>query len=272
MPASVGVTDIVEQITDEHQQWSEMLRSFDQDDWGRASACAGWTVKHVVAHVVTGIEFYRDSLENALHREAEPLWEDPRAGRQALFERALGLGDADLVDAFDEASNVLDKTLMKFSDEDADGPAWHPAGVWTVERMLFARLNDSTLHHWDIQRGFEPWPAIDLERLPFLVRNALSGIARYVDPNSGTGRPGRWRFDLVAPIGEPALVAVQDGLASGTLGGDPPADNRCEADAAAFVLFIAKRATPEEAAAHGALRNVSDQAAFADLYSRVRSI
>lgn len=272
MPATIGVPDIIEQITDEHEQWGDLLRSLEPEDWGRDSACAGWTIKHVVAHVVSGLEFYRDSLENAIVGEAEPLWPDPAAGRRALFERHLAQEDTALIDAFDDAATLLEKTLMKVSDDDAQLPAWHPSGIWTVDRMLRARLSDSTIHRWDIRRGLEPHPTIDDERAAFLVDYVAGGISRYVDASACAAGARSWRFNLTQPIDAPLTIRCADGAVTADRTGEGDSDFTCTADPTTFVLVMLKRVPLDEALATGSIRDVSDTAQLTEFLAHVRSI
>jgi len=46
----------VEAIRRERLGLVDWLRQLSPSDWNRPSLCAGWTVKHVVAHLVTPFE------------------------------------------------------------------------------------------------------------------------------------------------------------------------------------------------------------------------
>lgn len=279
MPATFANPETIEQISEEHEQWTELLRSLDEPDWDRLSACEGWTIKHVVAHVVSGIEFYLQSLDNALAGSVEPLWpaSGGRAGREAEFRRCLTYPNVRLIDEFDEAANLLAKKLMKVTEEDADLPAWHPSGIWTVDRMVGARLSDSSIHRWDIRTGLEPAPRFDDERLPFLVQYVCASATRYVDPAAGKGGNASWRFDLTAPVDRQVTIAVKEGQVGVSEGaGSEPPGTTCTADPNAFVLLMVGRLPlegVEGAIASGGISNVRGREdGLPDLVARLRRI
>ncbi len=270
MPARFATPAVIEQITDEHERWSDLLRSFAPADWQRATACEGWSVKHIVAHVVSGIDFYRESIGNALNGDVEPIWPDGRAGRQAAFERCLELDDARLIDAFDEAANLLDKTLMKVAEDDAELPAWHPSGTWTLDRMIGGRLADSAIHRWDMAHGADAGARLDSDRLPFLLDYVDGGIGRYVVP-ADFPQGGSWRFDLTSPIDEAVVIRVKDGATSLERNGQMAAE-QCVADPNDFLLLLLRRKPLADAIAQGGIRDLSNRDAFESLASHLRFV
>ncbi len=104
------------------------------DDWGRASACAGWTVLDVLGHLSTAVEMGISVLQGAqptwpeVARPAEHVVGDPLTHWQALESRAR----AALVGA------------------DLDLEMDTPMGPRTVaDRLAFPAI-DLYVHAWDV--------------------------------------------------------------------------------------------------------------------------
>jgi uncharacterized protein (TIGR03083 family) len=78
MPTT-ATTDIIALISTEAAQLRDFMAGLNPADWARSSACAGWTVGDVFAHVTQGARTWSASLTRAMAGDA-----NPPAGEQTL--------------------------------------------------------------------------------------------------------------------------------------------------------------------------------------------
>jgi len=104
------------------------------DDWGRPSACEGWTVRDVVGHLSTSVEMGISVLRgeqpvwHAVSRPADHVVGDPVAHWQALESRA--------------------RTALEGADLDLEMDT--PMGRLSVSDRLAFPAIDLYVHAWDV--------------------------------------------------------------------------------------------------------------------------
>jgi len=96
------------------QLWDFMAR-LDTEKWSRPSACAGWTVGDVLAHLTQGARTWSASITRAVAGDANPpageqTLRPGERGSEATAQRAIafrqGMGEAELLHAFAEYSRT----------------------------------------------------------------------------------------------------------------------------------------------------------------------
>lgn len=184
-------------IRDERLLLVDRLRGLPDDAWDRPSLCAGWTVRHVLAHLVTPFTVSAPSMAVAVARHRSIDRAMDAAARRIAEDREP-----------DDLLSVL---------EDHASSAFHPPGL-----PLAAALTDAVVHSADIRWGLgDPrgdWgaPGRLAPVLDFLTsRRAGAG---FVPPGRLRGLALRaddiaWERGVGAEVRGPALV-----LAMGILG------------------------------------------------------
>ena len=120
----------VEAIRRERLGLVDWLRQLSPSDWNRPSLCAGWTLKHVVAHLVTPFEVSVPAFALSIARH--------RGVDRAMDAAARRIADNN---SPDELVSVLEANA---------GSAWHPPRM-----PMVAPLTDVACHSADIRWALE---------------------------------------------------------------------------------------------------------------------
>ncbi|AKU18742.1 hypothetical protein VV02_08035 [Luteipulveratus mongoliensis] len=137
-------------------------------DLTNASACAGWDLATLLAHMVGQHRGFATLLSQGAAPESAY---SPERFTQTAWQGSV----ADLISAF--AGVDLDRTLVEIE--------LHPTQPLPVHVLLGAQLLDTVVHTWDLAWGlgerFEPSPAL---------ADAVLAIAEQIPDDDGRERPG----------------------------------------------------------------------------------
>ena len=160
-------------------EFDRRIRLVGRDEWDLPTACVGWSVRDLVAHVVGGNRMSVVLLRGGSRDDAmaivgtEMLGDDPvAASRRAPRHRG----------AVFVQPGALDRTVP------------HPMGDIAASQFLEFRVADLTLHAWDLaprsvptRHSIPSWPLRCSSRSsPWRVSSARSGC-------SGPGRVATYR-------------------------------------------------------------------------------
>src|SRR5262249_7975796 len=104
-----AMAEIVDLINFEASQLWDFMARLSQEGWSRPSACAGWTVGDVFAHVTQGARNWSATITRAMAGDANPpAGEQPlrpgERGSEVTAQRAIafrqGMAEAELLNAF----------------------------------------------------------------------------------------------------------------------------------------------------------------------------
>ena len=178
----------------------DLIGSLDDEDFSAPTACPGWDVAAVLAHVI--------GTELMMAGEAPPAVDVPdlphlrndiaRANEAWILARRDRTPD-DLRSEFREVVARRTDELEGLTQQDVDAESWTPAGMATLGRFLQIRVFDTWIHELDIRDavgrvGHETGPAV--QRTLAEVGN---GIGFVVGKRAGAP-DGSWvRIDLPGP-------------------------------------------------------------------------
>lgn len=139
------------------QAWSgvdEICSGLEPDDWARATDCAGWTVKDVLAHVC-GTEAW---LLGRPRAEGEPLWKpwvrNPMGAMNELeVEARRALEPKIVLDEYRELAAARRAQLAALDEEGWTTPTQTPIGPGTIADFVSIRVMDVFLHEQDVRRA-----------------------------------------------------------------------------------------------------------------------
>jgi uncharacterized protein (TIGR03083 family) len=142
-----------------HDELAASVREFDQQDLARQSGSSQWDVAQVLSHLGSGAEIGLASLQTGLAGRPGPdqdfnrsVWD--RWNAMSAQEKAKGFLSAgeQLVTGYENLDAAARQELqikMAFLP--------FPAGVALLSGM---RLNEATLHGWDVRVAFDPQATI----------------------------------------------------------------------------------------------------------------
>lgn len=179
--------DLLDLLDDAIAAFRVRLVRVGDGDWARATPCAAWDVRFLVAHVVGGHLFASNVLAGVPADDAiatlmstSVLGDDP-IGRHDEFAAAQRQGS--------RRAGALEVTI------------YHPAGPMTGATFLAMRVFDVTVYAWDLARATAGDERIDEQ----LAAHALAAISAV---------PGGAGFGII-PTGatnrdDPALARLLD--------------------------------------------------------------
>jgi uncharacterized protein (TIGR03083 family) len=207
MPTT-ATTDIIALISTEAAQLRDFMAGLNPADWARSSACAGWTVGDVFAHVTQGARTWSASLTRAMAGDANPpageqTLRPGERGSEATAQRAIAfhqeMGAAGLLQAFANGYQELHQVLLRLQAADWDKPCYHRRGVMLTRDYVGLRLQELTVHGWDMRSAFDVAATLSAAPLPVVVGLAQRWLSNTFRPVPSLSMPVRYRFDVSGP-------------------------------------------------------------------------
>jgi uncharacterized protein (TIGR03083 family) len=255
---TTGTAEMIGLISAEAAQLRNFMVGLDRLVWSQPSACAGWTVGEVFAHVTQGARTWCESISRARAGDANPplgqrTLRPGERGSEVTAQRATAyrqeMSEAALLQAFANGYQQLHQVLQGLQPEDWDKPCFHRRGVLPIRDYVGLRLQELTIHGWDIRSAFDTAAMVSEKPLPVLVDIARRWLANTFRPEPSLTAPVRYRFDVSAPvlIRQDVLVS-QDGFQI-TPVADSPADVTFRCTTGNYLLFVYGRLPLDRAVA-----------------------
>ena len=198
-----------EEIARAAQRLERFLQTLGPEQLAQQSACEGWTVADVVAHMVERGGPIPDQIERGLAGDlsptpgisaAPPVSEDQF--RADLDHSAVALrrelGDR-LLEEFARVNREFDRVMALVQPDDWDKPCYHRLRPETVRAKVDIRIAELAMHEWDIHWAFARDASLAEDSLPGLVSASGRAVRRAFRPDPGRTRPVRYRFALSGP-------------------------------------------------------------------------
>ena len=143
----------------EAETFKAYLSSLPAEAWNRPSACEGWTVADVVAHLAGGV--LESRLTRGLEGDASPPEGAPPVEAhdedrfaENIFQRALSNREQHGENLLGTLIQRLDESVQVFNTvgpEDWEKLCYWPPGPEPVRTLLDMRISELTMHAWDIR-------------------------------------------------------------------------------------------------------------------------
>ena len=245
------------------------LQTLGPNEWARPSACEGWTVADVVAHLVERGGPIPDQIERGLAGDTSPapgISAEPPASedqfRQDLDRSAVALrqelGDR-LLEEFAALNREFDRVLALVEPDDWDRPCYHRLRPETVRAKVDIRIAELAMHEWDIHWAFDRYPTLAEGSLPGLVSASNRAVRRAFRPDFGRPRPVRYRFELSGPGATAIDVVLAAEGASFEASDSAGADVVFRCSTATYAMLIFGRHKLGQAIDSGAVTADGDQ-------------
>lgn len=146
----------------------------DPKNWDASTACAGWAVKDVIAHIVDTTEAYFRSFEIARHGEAAPDAFGLAAMAERVDQMASSLHDVPQPELMarikDDLAKMMD-ILESLTDDEWTGLIVPHTYMGPLPAFFYAagQLMDYGVHTWDIRQGSGACHAFDGDAADLLV-------------------------------------------------------------------------------------------------------
>ena len=246
------------------QSESERLRSFlielPPGSWGMQSACEGWEIRDVMAHLAGGASFYTDSITRGLKGDSgtpegrpSPSTTNGIANAESIANRAIAsresMGDK-VFSEFVSANDKLNTLFDKLDDTEWDKSCYFPATIMSVWNLSTVRVFELALHGLDIRSSIDETAHLSEDCLPVIVGFIPKMLNWLFQPNARLASPLRYRFELTG--------ATQDLVIEGDkvfveYDSDESATTVFRCDNETYVLLMTGRTEINSAIANGNL-------------------
>ena len=249
-----------EEIAGAAQRLESFLQTLGPDDMARQSACEGWTVADVVAHLVERGGPIPDQIERGLAGDLSPtpgMFADP-PGSEDQFRLDLDrsavalrqeLGDR-LPEEFARLNREFDRVLSLVEPDDWEKLCYHRLRPETVRAKVDIRIAELAMHEWDIHWAFNQDAHLAEDSLPGLVSASGRAVRRAFRHNPERTRPVRYRFSLNGPAATTVDVVLEAEGVGFEIASSPQPDPepdvifRCSTDTYAMVIFGRQKLGP----------------------------
>ena len=252
----------VEVLRQEVATFKERVAALSAEDWDRPSACDGWSVADVVAHL-SGQAFALNVSRGLQGDYSPPAGAAPVTEHNEdefarnIFQRAFNTR----AEAGDHLQDVLfqrlDEAVALFDTVEAgqwDTLCYWPPGPEPVHTMLDMRISELTMHAWDVCSRFDPDYRLSDGSVRVLMDTVNRAARRAFRPDPTIPAPQVYRFVIDEPVAvvyelvianeEIVLRQAQDERAGG-------ADVTFKCDGETYVMVMYGRLTPDDALVSG---------------------
>ena len=256
------------------QRLEEFLQTLEQDDLARQSACEGWTVADVVAHLVERGSPIPDQIERGLSGDISPTpgisTEPPVSEDQFridLDHSAVALrqelGET-LLEEFARQNREFDRVLSLVQPDDWEKLCYHRLRPETVRAKTDIRIAELAMHEWDIHWAFDRNAAVAEDSLPGLVSASGRAVRRAFRPDPMRPRPVRYRFALSGPASTTVDVVLSPEGASFEIAATPRPEVIFNCSSATYALVIFGRLKLDKAIESGLAATEGDEKLVSD--------
>lgn len=254
----------VEILRQEVARFKERVANLAPQDRELPSACDGWTVADVVAHLVG--QAFPLTVSRGLQGDYSPPPGAPAVTAhneddfaRNIFQRAFNTR-AEVGDRLLEAlAERLDESVTVFEGvghEQWDNLCYWPPGPETVRVMLDMRISELSMHAWDVCSRFDSDYRLSDGAVRVLMDTVPRAVRRAFRPDPSLSAPVIFRFAIDAPV-----VALYDLVFTpeGAVLQQPQDPKTTQADVAfrcdgeTYVMVMYGRTAPDAAIASGRL-------------------
>ena len=229
-------------------------------DWRTPSACEGWEVGEVVAHLASGTGMWAELIPAMVRGEgaAGADWSLPNPSRHDQVradsvERRKTVGDEGLARELAANAARLIEVLSSLTDEDADKSspgAW--GGQGNVRTTAGTIVGEVIFHRWDMESRVRPDAHLPAEAFPAIM-GYVAGWRGFGFQKRALPAPIHYRWRLTAPPSTWDVLVKGDSFEH-LRGADHEPDVVFETDTEAYILAGVGRMDLVEAVKSGRVK------------------
>lgn len=198
----------------QRQRLASLLAGLDDEQWATASRCEGWSVRDVIAHLVTTNEFWTFSVGAGLGGKPTRFLTtfDPVASPAELVEAGRSQPAAEVLDRFVATNAALAAAITGLDDDGWSALAEAPPGHVPLRALALHALWDSWIHERDIVLPLGLTPVEEPDEIAASLAYAAA-LSPAVARAGGTTRQGAIAVDatdpdvqLVVEVGDSILI------------------------------------------------------------------
>ena len=256
---SIATTDLIQLVNSEATHLRGFLAGLNEQAWNQDSACAGWKVSDVAAHLTMAAETWADSITRGAAGDSNPpegqsFFTAGERGSEIISQAAISYHErvgAELLQNYSAGYDRLAQVMSVVRAEDWDKHCFHRRGPMPMRDYVALRVQELTVHSWDIRSSQDKDAELSREPLSLLAGMVPRWLKNAFRPGLDLAAPARFRFDVSgpAPVHEDVVVKGDSFLTEPA--GDTGADVEFRCDTGNYILFIYGRVTVDAATAAG---------------------
>lgn len=216
------------------------------------SACAGWAVRDVAAHLTQGAERAVVVVQHALAGTPPPDF--PPAVRLARVRELRTWSGPALAASFQRDVDAAFRLLEGADDAALATVVQVPAGPHTLVQFATQRLSEAALHGWDIRAPRDPAATLRPEAAALFVDYLMARVPRMTSAEAARGLDRTYHCELTGPGGGPVTLTIRDGGGTATRGAPAVSDGILTLPVEAFIRLVWGRLDIGRALDEGTLR------------------
>ena len=255
------MTTLIDLVNAEAGRLADNLAGMKQESWSEDSACQGWKIGDVVAHLSIAASTWAASLTRAAAGDSEPPQGQSFLGAGVRGSEVIANAATahykekgqQLLSEFTQGYDQLEQVMSSLRPEDWEKPCFHRRGKMPVHQFVALRVQELAVHSWDIRAGLDPSAAISDEALPQLVTMVPRWLRNAFRPGLDLPTPARFRFDVTGAerVSQDVVVNGQEFEIQAAGSGQADATFRC--DTGNYILLIYGRVGIEQGLSSGRL-------------------
>lgn len=218
--------------------WSRELTRLSLEAWDGPTNCPPWTVRELVAHVVSSGEGHAESIRQGLRGSVQESGD--RAQRDQRQKALTAASPAEAAKELDAIAREFAAIYDGLDDAALASICYHRRGNRSAKWFVAHRLAEVAFHRWDYQLSLGQEPVMDEQVAALLLPTLLESNAPRTYAAGLTEERGRGERFALAVKDDPAaswLVTVTpDELTAVPSGG--PGDLTVTATAATLALLV----------------------------------
>lgn len=253
--------ETVDLVDIEASSLREFLAGLDESAWSRNSACEGWSVADVAAHLTAAANNWAGSIARAVNGDSgPPEGQTPLApgerGSEIISQSAISYrqeAGSGLLENYTTGYEALRQSLAKLKEEDWEKHCYHRRGPLPIREFVALRVQELAVHGWDIRSGIDSSAVLSEEPLALLAARVPRWLRTAFMPGAGLPLPVRYRFDVAGPVEIKEDVVVNAGEFRVESPGTGPADAVFKCNTGNYILLIYGRLDVDQASRAGRL-------------------
>ena len=228
---TVEMKGMIDLVNFESDRLGEFLSGLDERAWSLDSACEGWEMGDVVAHLSAGAESWASNITRAVAGDANPppgqaFLASGDRGSDTIAQAAISARQQmgpNLLEGYITGHVRLRQVLSGLGPEDWDKPCFHRRGQMPLQDYVSIRVQELAVHGWDIRFSRDKSAELWEESLPVLVGKVPRWLRTAFRPGLKLPTPMRFRFDVSGPVPvQEDVLVTGDGFKVDTSGENQP--------------------------------------------------
>lgn len=192
--------DVLAPLVSQRRRLESTLATLSDEQWNAPSRCAAWTVRDVVAHLVSINPLYVTSAVAGLAGEPTRLMQhfDPAVSPPVMVDSLGAMGAEEVLAQFVATNDELVATVERLTEPDWSVRAESPPGHVTIRLLMSHALWDAWIHERDILIPLGIEPTVDAREVTASLRY-VAALGSAFALGAGCAFPGVFAIEATDP-------------------------------------------------------------------------